>query len=353
MERLDTYFKEYNGINEDENYLTYKMNPKELINPRRIDLIVKYYYIKSRETGEDVEFAKELYGKHIEAFTDGTFEEHGNKEKNSLDKYLEIFDELIDSFKEEGFNAERSVLPIGGNNELLDGSHRTACALYFETEVTVMKFPELSVDYGFDFFRRRLLDEMYLDFIAKEYVRLNEAVSTLVVWPIVGTKKNKQFIEAEIKRQGAQIIYHKSYHMTREALEDFVFTIYRQEHWVGFNLENFHGVKEKASFGYDEKGQLILYVLEGISFEQLDRIKEKLRADFQVGKSSIHTGDTHEESVEMVNFMFAQDYKQRLHQNFMDRKDIDHTFTRYVHRKLRYFYRVTINQLKRLFKKPV
>lgn len=353
MDRLDAYFKTYNQIDENHDYQTYTIDPKELIHPRRIDLIVKYYYIKSRETGDNIEFSKELYAKHIEAFTDGTFKEHGNKEKNSLEKYFEIFDRLIDSFKEAGFNEELSVIPIGQHQELLDGSHRAACALYFNTPITVMQFPELSVDYGFDFFKRRLLDDLYLDFIAKEYVQLNPDVDTLIAWPKVGNAKNNKYIELEMERQEITIVYQKKFIVEQQVLEDLVYSIYREEPWVGFNLEKFKAVKYKANLCYDEKGYLIIYILEGVRGGQLFDIKEQLREYFQVEKSSVHTADTHEESVEIVNFLFDQDYETLLRQNFLNRKDIDHTFIRFAHRKLRYLYRKSINHIKKIIGKPV
>ena len=174
MHRLDPYFKEYNKIDKDSEHEIFYMEAQDLINKKRIDIVVKYYYIKDRESGENIEFAQELYKKHIEAFSDGTFTEQGNKDKNSIEKYIETFDKVIDSFKEKGFDEEVSLIPVGRDREILDGSHRVACAIYFKTKLRVIQFKNLSVDYGFDFFRRRVLDEFYLDFIAKEYVNLKK-----------------------------------------------------------------------------------------------------------------------------------------------------------------------------------
>lgn len=353
MDRLDDYFKAYNKIDEQTNHSVVELQPQALLNSRRIDILVKYYYIQARETGVDRAFAQELYEKHIEAFTDGTFQEHGNQEKNSLEKYLEIFDEMIEQFKEDGFDATRSIIPIGRNGEILDGAHRTACALYFNTPMLVMKFPNLSVDYGFDFFRGRLLDRVYLDFIAKEYVRLNDAVKTLIMWPKVGNKQNVQYVDKELERQGVRILYKKKLIVEEKTLQDLVFNIYREEHWLGFNLEKFKAVQYKANLCFDDKGYLILYLLEEVADERLLEIKNTLRDYFQVEKSSIHTADTHQESVETANFLLDKKYAELLHQNYLDRKDVDHTFVRFIHRKLRYYYRTALNQLKKILGKPV
>lgn len=353
MERLDSYFKAYNKINEEVDYQLEEINPKQLLNSRRIDLVVKYYYIKARETGENLAFAQELYGKHLEAFSDGTFEEQGNPEKDSLGKYFEVFDALIDDFKKGGFDATRSVLPVGGHGEILDGSHRTACALYFESPVTIIRFPAITVDYGFDFFRKRLLDDYYLDFIAKEYVMLKEQVDTLLVWPKAGKNKNIKYIEAALKRHNFEVIYQKKFAVSQAVLEDLVYHLYREEPWVGFSRENFQNIKNKADLCYDADGYLMIYLLEGSDLQKLTDFKEKLRAHFQMEKSSVHTTDSHQETVDLVNFLFDKDYEQLLHQNFLNRKEIDHTFTRVLHRKLRYHYRRGLNKIKKILKKPV
>lgn len=353
MERLDTYFREYNKIDEDTEYQTFYIDPRELVNHRRIDIIVKYNYIKARETGENLAYAKELYEKHIEAFTDGTFQEHGNLKKNSIEQYLKIFDVMISHFKEEGFDESRSIIPIGRNNEILDGAHRTACALYFGTPIKVMKFPDLSVNYSFDFFRRRLLNKAYLEFIAKEYVQLNQNVAVAILWPRVGTRESMKHVEKELVREGIQITYQKSLQMNGKNIRDLVYALYRDEHWVGLNPDTSEGINYKAEQCYDASKYLVVYLLEGMEPGQLLRVKEKLRADLQVEKSSIHTTDTHAEAVEIANFLLAEDYSIQLKQNYMKRKDIDHTPLRFIHRKLRYYYRTSINQIKRLIGKPV
>ena len=208
--KLDPYFLAYHKINDQTEHTVFKIKVKDLINPKRIDIIIKYYYIKARERGENLELAKEMYSKHIEAFSDGTFQEHGNKEKDSLEKYIEIFDTIIDDFKVNGFNKEKSLIPIGQDKEILDGSHRVACALYFCKEIKVVQFPSLSVDYGFDFFRGRYLDEFYLDFIAKEYVNLGKQIYLLILWGKAGLDKNILYIEKILNQKGSSIIYKKN-----------------------------------------------------------------------------------------------------------------------------------------------
>lgn len=177
--KLNKYFLKKYKIKEDSEYELFDIYAKNLLTIKRIDLVIKYYYIECREKNKNLEFAREIYIKHIEAFTDGTFTEAGNPDKNSIEKYIEAFDDLIDDFKINGYCSDISIIPIGKDNELIDGSHRTACAAYFNQKIRVMRFSNISVDYGLEFFKRRLLDDYYLYFIAIEYGIIKDDIYVL------------------------------------------------------------------------------------------------------------------------------------------------------------------------------
>lgn len=353
MDRLDKYFKEYNKIDEDTDYETFYMQAKELINPRRIDIIVKYYYIKARETGQNLEFAREMYEKHIEAFSDGTFKEQGDGYKNSLKKYFEVFDKLIDDFKENGFNEKVSLVPIGKYNEILDGAHRVACALYFKEDVKVIKFDNLSVDYGFEFFKKRLLDDFYLNFIAKEYVALDRDVYVMFVWPKIGNMENNEYIKNSLEKDNFNIIYQKKIKLDKKGLWNVIFNTYKDEFWVGSPRNNFKGVDKNTSLNYSECGYFYVYILGNTNFESIINKKKDLRKHFKVGTNSVHTFDTPEESIAILDMILDKDFDQVLYQNFLNTKDVNYTFIKYIKRRLRYLYRKTIDKIKSIIGKPV
>lgn len=350
MNKLDKYFSDYNKTNENSEYNVFYMEAKDLINDRRIDIIVKYYYIKSRETGENLEFAKKIYEKYIEAFSDGTFEEYGNKEKDSIEKHIEIFNNLIDTFKAKRYEEDISVIPVGKNNETLDGSHRVACALYFNQRVKVIKFDDLSVDYGFEFFKNRQLDDFYLDFIAKEYVNLKKEVYALFVWPRVGKDENIRYIKETLEEDNCNIIYKKQLKLDRKELWNLIFNIYKNDHWVGHTRGNFRPVKDKKDLCYNEEGYLWVYVLDCLNLETLNKVKNILRNFFQVGKSSIHTMDTWEESVEILDIILDKDYDSILYENFLKKQDKEYTYIKHVKKKITYLYRKIINEIKNIMK---
>lgn len=77
---------------------------KDLLSVKRLDLMAKYIYVESYLSGHGKAWAKELYSKHIEAFSGGGFREPGNAQKNSLDAYISSFDHLIEEISQNGFD---------------------------------------------------------------------------------------------------------------------------------------------------------------------------------------------------------------------------------------------------------
>ena len=67
------------------------VQPVQFLVSNRIDLICKLFYIECREKRADMTFAKELYTEHLRAFSEGTFTEPGNEEKNTIEKYFSTF----------------------------------------------------------------------------------------------------------------------------------------------------------------------------------------------------------------------------------------------------------------------
>lgn len=353
MKRLDPYFVAYNKIDLGGKYEIFEIDSKDLINRRRVDIVVKYNYIRSRETGENLEFAEELYIKHIEAFSDGTFSEQGNKDKDSMSKYIDIFNAMIDDFKTRGFDEKQSIIPIGKNGEILDGSHRVACAIYFDEKVKVMKFPHLSVDYGFEFFRKRLLDDIYIDSIAKEYVRLKKDNYALFVWPRVGSDENIKYIETSLEQDNIEIVYKKKLKPSREELWNLLFNMYKEGSWVKNSDDDFELLNEKRDLCYDEDGYMVICILEDIGVEKLIEKKEELRVHFNVEKSSIHSTDTYQETVEILDMILDYDYGSVLYESFLKFRAEHNTITRHVYRKTRYIYRKMINIIKKVIGMPV
>ena len=72
-----------------------------------------------------------------------------------------IPDRIIDSVKENGFDEAVSLVPVGKDGVLLDGSHRCAACAYFNKNIKVIYFDFLERNFNFTFFLERGLKHCY------------------------------------------------------------------------------------------------------------------------------------------------------------------------------------------------
>lgn len=290
-------------VNTDRDYEVFDIDAKELINDRRIDLMIKYIYIDCKEKGINFDFAKEMYIKHIEAFSKGTYTEPGSPEKNSIEKYLNDFDKLIYDIKHNGFNPEISLVPIGKNNELLDGSHRVACAAYFNKKVRVIKFPYIERRFGYDFFRTTLLDDKYLDYAAAEYCHIKNDVYVACIWP-KAKDKDKRFLAEKLFNDRFKVVYKKSVKLNYKGIKNLMIQIYGHQSWIGNLEDEFSGADSKAHNSYDKSGYVDVYLIQSDSFDKVLEAKEDIRTLFGIGKDSVHISDDKREAIQIAELMF-------------------------------------------------
>lgn len=111
--------------------------------PRRFDLAVKWRLFRHFETGGDADAAR-VYRWHIEKRSGARMQAGLATDvwKRSLDDYVSSAEALHAAMVREGFDA-RHAIPLDVDGELLDGSHRLACALALgAAEVPVVRRPQ-------------------------------------------------------------------------------------------------------------------------------------------------------------------------------------------------------------------
>jgi len=302
---LADYFCHQYNISNNAKLTIEEVDARELIVPERIDIIAKLKYIELREKGYDLTFIKELYKAHIESFSLGTFTEPGNDNKNSVNIYFNIFDSLIDNIKEVGFDKQISVIPVGGNNAIIDGSHRVAIAIYFKLKVSIIRFDNISVNYNADFFRSRLLKDSYIDYLIAEYCRIKDNLYFLCIWPKARGENNKIKMHSQIQ-QSNKIVYMKNVKLNYDGLSNFIIQIYSSQSWLG-NIENhFSGARNKADACFDENGVLTTYIIESNCLAKILKLKESIRNIFNIENHSIHITDNQPETVLIEDLLLNQ-----------------------------------------------
>lgn len=113
----------------------------------RIDVVVRYLAIEDYFEKNEIGYA--LY-KKMQSERDP---------ESDTDLYLEKFKSLIKSFEKQGFDLKHPIT-VNKKNELVDGSHRLACALYFDVKKIKIKRSEvLESNYGMGWFEKHFTDQ--------------------------------------------------------------------------------------------------------------------------------------------------------------------------------------------------
>lgn len=303
--RLTNHFYQKYNIDPNKELKIEKISARELLVANRIDLVAKIKYIEFREKGYDSLFARELYSKHIEAFSLGTYSEPGDDNKNSIDKYFEVFDRMIDDIKINGFDDTISVVPVGMGNTILDGAHRTAIAAYFNLKLPIVRFNDRYVNYGTEFFRNRLLEEKYLDYMVTEYCKLKENVFFACVWPKAKGEDNIQQMN-ELINNSTNVVYTKNLSLNYQGLRNFMIQIYSSQEWIGSIENNFSGTQKKIDSCFDREGHIKCFVLESTSLKEIVEMKSNIRKIFNIGNHSIHISDNQPETIQICNLLLNE-----------------------------------------------
>lgn len=280
------------------------VQPEQFLVSNRIDLICKLFYIECREKKADMTFAKELYTEHLRAFSEGTFTEPGNKEKNTIEKYLATFDKLIDEIKTNGFDASKSVVPVSDNGVILDGSHRVAIAIYYHITLPIVRIHGVEQCFDTAFFQKNGLPSVYLDFMVDQYIKAKDQTYIACLWP-AGCDEAKNAETDSILRNAANVVYRKRIRFNYNGIERLVTQVYYHQEWTGSLDEGFHGAAYKAKDCFSKKGVTTIYVLENIN-QDLVELKSYIRNIYQIENHSIHITDTKDEAIEAAELLLNE-----------------------------------------------
>jgi len=133
----------------------HRIPTKALVTPRRFDLLVKMRFFLHLRHGLDAD-SERVYRWHIQARS-GKRLQAGlatDRWKRSLDDYVASAASLCASMACRGFLPEGAV-PIDPDGELLDGSHRVACALALGVDaITAARRPDRAwaPSWGYEWF---------------------------------------------------------------------------------------------------------------------------------------------------------------------------------------------------------
>lgn len=298
-ELLNEYYLDLWGVDPAEKFQIEYVDAKQFLTPERLDLVFKLFYIDCKVKKKDMTYAVELYTAHIRAFSKGSFVEPGKEEKNTIEKYLDTFDDLIETLPKTGFSAEKSVVPVSADGNILDGSHRTAVAIYFDLKIPIIHINKECDVYDHRFFNREGLPSEYLEFAAYKYVIYSKKAFIACIWP-AAKNAGKRLEAEELIRNSSKIIYKKEFLLTKSGLHSFMIHTYGlgrpNDAWAGDDNDCFNGLNKKAEWCFSANSSVIVYALTGLTLDKVVELKESIRNLFGIENHSVHITDTEYEA---------------------------------------------------------
>lgn len=240
------------------------VEPQKLLCPERFYIAIKYKFVECMDKNWNSLFVHEVYKEHLSAFSNGKFIEPGQEEtKNSYQKYLDIFDTLYKSIRDEGFDTEKSVVPVNENYVSLDGSHRIGIALYLNMKVPVMIRRTEAHIADWRYFYRQGMPIKDIEYIVKIYCKLKRDIYVICLWPkLLSSREHTEDIKRYINTK-CQIVYEQTVKFTKLGLRNFLINVYRDKEWIGDLSDQYKGIETKWG-GYGMITEKCIFTLSNL-----------------------------------------------------------------------------------------
>lgn len=278
---------------------------RSLLTPARFDLFAKLFYIGHRDT--EPELAKRVYIEHIKAFNPD-WKEPGREDKDSQEAFLTAFDSMIVFFRDHDFDRSVSMVPVGKDNTILDGSHRVAALVYFNRDVVICRFKDVTSNgpFNYKYFINRGMSHSIADIAASEALQWLPNMRVACLWPRIGGTHAKDVAILAI-RSVFPILYERSFTVSRTALKRLVIRLYNSQDWIGTEENDFAGASDKAFRCYARNRKVSFLFFRGEDQAVVTRLKSEIRGLFPFGKHSLHITDTPSEVFEIVRLALTDE----------------------------------------------
>lgn len=275
------------------------LDPRILLTPHRFDVFIKLRVIALMERGLEG-LAKDVYLKHI--FSINRFHEADDSGKVGPIRFWHSFTELCESFRKDGFDRRKSVLPITSRNEIIDGSHRLALAVYFQRPVPVAVFDystPVRLD-AFHFQRERLSEDVMVEGLKEMSLRL-PSMKGFLLWP-KGLEKLSSNPEAEKHLDALRIVFRKKVPLSKTGLHNLVAEVYASEPWVGTLVDNFASAQKKSTACWSDSFPMAELIVVDHA-EDLQESKRLIRNLLEADNHSLHSFDDQKNLIRAIGIL--------------------------------------------------
>ena len=107
--------------------------------------------------------------------------------------YENEFKKIILSIKKNGFDTEKSIIPIDKTNKIIDGSHRLAASIVLDKKINISKFlvnsPSVTIDRFINKFNFK--NANLIDYLISNFIKYNQNLRIFTLFPV----RDKKFDE--------------------------------------------------------------------------------------------------------------------------------------------------------------
>lgn len=301
LEKLDNNC--YLKYSLEDNCIQETIEARKLLCTARFDFYAILVYIDQKVKGvKNLNYAIKLYQERTKAMTGRKISEPGNEEKNSLEDFLHVLDNMIDDFQNGRYDIERTFVPVDKYYVPLDGAHRVSCAAYFNKEINILRFTEREYQFkGYQYLKHELLPTQYSDMMALEAINWHDDLYVFFLWPKahkspVILKKAQELIYVN-----TDVVYETEYKLSYSAIRNLMIQIYGHMDWLGNIDNNFANVLTKVDEVWANNGKVKLIITHGKSCDYITKLKSQIRESFGIGLSSCHSTDNMRETCLALN----------------------------------------------------
>ena len=282
------------------------VEPIKLLKASKFDIYAILLYIDHRvKKVRDLSYATMVYKERTRSITAYKFSEDGNEHKQCFDDYLNSLNSLIDSFLSNSYDASRTYIPVDKDYNIIDGSHRVACSLYFNKQVNILRFPDIRIhNTNYTTMLSNLLPLDVGDAMAYEASKWHSDLYVLFIWPRAYKDSEKLNQAFSLIESATEVIYHRDFTITYNAIRNLMIQIYGHMDWVG-NIDNdFESTYAKADEVWDNFGKCRVIVTKAPSCEYILNLKARVRNIYNIGLASIHSTDNAKETKLALQALF-------------------------------------------------
>ena len=282
----------------DDNCIEEVIEPIKLLKASKFDIYAILLYIDHRvKKVRDLSYATMVYKERTRSITAYKFSEDGNEHKQCFDDYLNSLNSLIDSFLSNSFDANKTFIPVDKDYNIIDGSHRVACCLYFNKKVNILRFPDVSIcNTNYSTMLSNYLPLNVGDAMAYEASKWHSDLYVLFIWPRAYKDPEKLSSAFSMIENATEVIYHRDFTITYNAIRNLMIQIYGHMDWVG-NVDNdFESTYAKADEVWDNVGKCRVIISKAPSCEYILNLKAQVRDIYNIGLASIHSTDNIKET---------------------------------------------------------